>query len=359
VRYYILDEVVSPATGEPLRVTDARAVDRTGPQVERCRYWCGLRAEPAANASELDCRRCSQLWVEEATLCDGIDRYPVIGGIPRFVADGSGDLDRRTQASFGYEWRHFGAQLPEYDREADNYFGIVPAPLLQNAVVMDAGCGMGRWARHIVRQPVRRLYAVDFSRAIEQAAVTLAGEPRAHCIQADVCNLPFRPGTMTFSYCLGVLHHLRDPDAGMRSVARVTNGPLLVYLYYALDNRPRFHRVLLGMVTAARHITTRLPKRLMHALSWIAAALVYWPLARTARLLAALGLAGLAHQVPLSHYRSSSIRLMVADAFDRFATPIERRYTREQISAWMARYGFATTFSEHTPYWVGLGIRRS
>jgi SAM-dependent methyltransferase len=358
VRYYILDDVVSPATGEPLRVADARVAERPGPQVERCRYWCALLAEPAASATELDCRRCSQLWVEEATLCDGIDRYPVTGGIPRFVAEGSGALDRRTQASFGYEWEHFSAQLPEYDREAENYFALVPAPLLENAVVLDAGCGMGRWARHVLRQPVRRLYAVDFSRAIDRAAVTLAGEPRAHCIQADICNLPLRSGTMTFSYCLGVLHHLRDPDAGMRSVARVTNGPLLVYLYYALDNRPRWHRMLLATVTAARHITTRLPKRLMHALSWMVAALAYWPLARMARLLEALGLAGVAHQVPLSHYRSSSLRVMVTDAFDRFATPIEKRYTREQISAWMARYGFATTFSERTPYWVSLGIPR-
>ena len=64
---------------------------------------------------------------------------------------------------------------------------------------------------------------------------------------------------MTFSYCLGVLHHLKDPDAGMRSIARVTDGPLLVYLYYALDNRPRIHRVLLALVTGVRRVTSRLP----------------------------------------------------------------------------------------------------
>jgi hypothetical protein len=142
----------------------------------------------------------------------------------------------------------------------------------------------------------------------------------------------------------------------MRSVARVTDGPLLVYLYYALDNRPRFHRVLLACASAVRRVTSRLPKRAMLALSWAIAALIYWPLARCAAALDGLGFRGTAHQVPLSHYRDYSFSFMAGDAFDRFATPIEKRYTREQIVAWLARYGRTATFSERTPFWVSLGM---
>jgi SAM-dependent methyltransferase len=296
------------------------------------------------------------MWIEEGTLSDGVRSFPIVRGVPRFIAEASAGVDVDTQESFGYEWQHFDAVLPEYDTEFDNYFRIVPRELLQDAVVMDAGCGMGRWARQLIRLPVRRLYAVDFSRAIDRAAVTLSDQALAHCVQADICCLPFRSGTMTFSYCLGVLHHLRDPDAGMQSLARVTNGPLLVYLYYALDNRPRFHRWLLALATGARGITSRLPKRAMLLLAWVIAALIYYPLARMAALLARCGLTGIAHQVPLSHYRSYSLRFMVGDAFDRFATPIERRYTRQQVADWLARYRFKTTFSDRTPFWVSLGM---
>jgi len=85
--------------------------------------------------------------------------------------------------------RHFDAALPEYDAEIANYFGIVPPAMLRrDAVVLDAGCGMGRWARRIAQTPLRRLYAVDFSRAVDRAARTLGGQPRAPCIQADVCR---------------------------------------------------------------------------------------------------------------------------------------------------------------------------
>jgi len=357
MRFYILDDLVNPASGQPLQVGDAPiVVERAGPIVERCARWCGLRGAAAATATAAECERCSRMWIEQGTLFDGTQCYPIVHGIPRFVAEAGGGVDADTQESFGYEWEHFDSVLAEYEIEIDNYFGIVPDNLLRDAVVMDAGCGMGRWARQVANEPLRRLYAVDFSRAIDRAAKTLADRPRAHCIQADVCNLPFRTGTMTFSYCLGVLHHLKDPDAGMRSIDRVTDGPLLVYLYYALDNRPRFHRMLLALVTRVRRLTSRLPKHVMLSLSWVIAALLYWPLARFARLLARLGLAGVAHQVPLSHYRDYSFRFMAGDAFDRFATPIEQRYTREQISTWLARYGRAAIFSDRTPYWVSLGI---
>ena len=356
MRFYVLDDLVSTSSGRPLRVEGAQIVERAGPLVERCSRWCGRRGASSVEVTETECRECSNLWIERGTLSDGSARFPIADGIPRFVTEGDRGIDGATQESFGYEWQHFGSVLPDYDVEIENYFGIVPGDTFRDAVVVDAGCGMGRWARQIADRPVRRLYAVDFSRAIDMAAHTLADRPKAHCIQADVCNLPFRPGVSDFTYCLGVLHHLQDPEAGMRSVSRITRGPLLVYLYYALDNRSRFHRALLALATGIRTMTSRLPKHAMLGLSWIIGALVYWPLARLAWLLERLGLCRLVHQIPLSHYRRYSFRFMVGDAFDRFATPIEKRYSRADIRAWLARHGRECVFSEHTPFWVSLGL---
>jgi SAM-dependent methyltransferase len=356
MRFYILDDLVAPASRKPLRVEDAQVVERDGPLVERCARWCGRRGAPSDTVAEDECRACARMWIETGTLRDDSACYPIADGIPRFVGEADRGIDGDTQESFGYEWQHFAAMLPDYDLEIENYFGIVPNDTFRDAVVLDAGCGMGRWAWHIANRPVRRLYAVDFSRAIDKAARTLADRPKAHCIQADICNLPFRSGVADFTYCLGVLHHLQDPDAGMCSVARVTRGPLLVYVYYALDNRPRIHRMLLSIVTVARSVTARLPKRVMLGLSWVIAAVVYWPLARLASLLDKFGLKRLAHQFPLSHYRRYSFTFMAGDAFDRFATRIENRYSRSDISAWLARYGREATFSDRTPFWVSLGF---
>lgn len=358
MRLYILDDLVDPGSGRVLAVENARSVERNGPSVPRCRRWCGYRAADPKSVPETDCAQCANIWIDQGTLTDGHNRYPIIAGIPRFVTETDGGVDSDTQESFGYEWENFDAVLPDYDVEVQRYFGIVPQQVLDDAVVLDAGCGMGRWARQIAVLPVRRLYAVDFSRAIDSAAKTLQDQPKAHCIQADVCHLPFRNGGIDFTYCLGVLHHLHDPDAGMRSIARVTSGPLLVYLYYALDNRPRFHRALLAMATAARTVTAHLPKRVMFCLAWLIAAIIYWPLARFARVLERLGCSDIAHQMPLSHYRDYSFKFMAGDAFDRFATPIEKRYSQVEIASWLGRYGRDATFADHTPFWVSLGTPR-
>jgi SAM-dependent methyltransferase len=360
MRFYVLDDLVDPATRENLRVEHAEVVDRPGPPVEPCRHWCGFRGAPPASVSPSDCLTCRNSWVTTGELVAGARSYGITDGIPRLIVEGHA-IDEGTQDSFAYEWQHFDRVLGDYDEEAGNYFSVVPAEITQDAVVLDAGCGMGRWARHAASLGVRRLYAVDFSRAIDQASRTLEEAGHAHCVQADLCRLPFRDGTFDFTYCLGVLHHLQDPDVGMSSLNRVTraDGALLVYLYYALDNRPRAHRWLLAAVTAARRLTSRLPKPIMYRLAWVIAVLVYLPLARFARLLERLGWTHAALQVPLSHYRSYSLQFMAGDAFDRFATPIEKRYSRAEIAAWLSSYGRETRFSDRTPFWVTLATPRS
>jgi SAM-dependent methyltransferase len=361
MRFYTLDDLVDPDTGANLTVENPTVVDRPGPAVERCRHWCGYRGRSPEAVPEHDCCACHQMWIVSGDLVAGDRRYPIDRGIPRFVRPDDRSIDTATRESFGYEWQHFDVLLPEYNYEVRKYFDVVPPALFHDAVVLDAGCGMARWAHYAAGRGVRRLYAVDFSDAIERAADTLAGSPQAHCVQADVCRLPFRPGTFDLSYCLGVLHHLREPDAGMRSLVRVTkpDGSLLVYLYYALDNRSAPHRWLLAAVIAARRITSLLPKRLMHRLAWPIAVAIYWPLARLAAALDRVGLHALADGVPLSIYRKSSLKVMVNDAFDRFATPIERRYSRADIAAWLDRYDFEAAFSPHMPYWVALGRGRA
>lgn len=365
MRYYILDDLVEPLTGATLLVEGVATTQRAGPPVQKCERWCGYRGRPAAEVGPEECCTCQDAWIVSGELVGTDARYPIVDGVPRMLppttveAERSRALSARTQESFGYEWEHFDRMLPEYDDLARRYFALVPPDLLEGALVLDAGCGMGRWARYVGERPVRRLYALDYSRAIDRAAVTLDPQERTHCVQADLRHLPFRPGTFDFIYSLGVLHHLVDPNAGMRSLVErlKPDGALLVYLYYALDNRPPFFRLLLRAVSAVRRFTSRLPKPLMHRLAWLIGVGIYWPLARLARQLDHLGLGRIAENVPLAQYRQHSLSLMIADAFDRFATPVERRYSRRQIRAWLARYGFEASFSAASPYWVALAKR--
>lgn len=272
------------------------------------------------------------------------------------------NVDRRTVEDFGAEWSAFDqARLSgeELERQFQGYFAIFPwASLPPGAVGFDAGCGSGRWAR-LVAPRVGALYCIDASpAAVAVARCNLAGQGNCIVQEATIDALPFDDGSMDFGYSLGVLHHLPDPEAGLRRcVAKLKTGaPLLLYLYYALDNRPRWFRGIWRGAEAARHVVCRLPFRTKVVITSLIATCIYLPLARAALILEKLGLG--CELVPLATYRHRSFYSMRTDALDRFGTRLEHRFLRQDIAEMMTRAGLCELgFSERAPYWCAVGRR--
>jgi SAM-dependent methyltransferase len=272
------------------------------------------------------------------------------------------NLDPSTVAGFGYEWEKFDQRSlsgAELDQLFDQYFRIFPWHALpEGAVGFDLGCGSGRWARCVAPR-VGWLHCVDASdRALTVARGNLRDLSNCEFHQASVEDIPLEPGSLDFGYSIGVLHHIPDTEAGLRScVSRLKPGaPFLVYLYYAFDNRPAWFRFLWKVSDVMRRGISRLPHGLRYGLSQVIAALVYFPLARTARLLEKVGVAGFSF--PLAQYRHSSFYTMRTDALDRFGTRLERRFTAEEIRHMMARSGLErVVISDQEPYWCAVGFR--
>jgi hypothetical protein len=64
--------------------------------------------------------------------------------------------------------------------------------------------------------------------------------------------------------------------------------------------------------------------------------------------------------LPLAFYRNASFTTMRTDAFDRFGTRLEKRFTRDEIRALMAGAGLGdVSFREGQPYWCAIGYRTS
>lgn len=273
------------------------------------------------------------------------------------------NLDAQTVDGFGEEWSRFdqsGATAAELQDAFDKYFSEFPwQKLPATARGIDVGCGTGRWAR-LVAPRVASLTCVDASeKALAVARKNLVGFTHVDLAVADVGGLPFRDGEFDFGYSLGVLHHVPDTQAGIRECVRVLKpgAPFLLYLYYALDNRPSWYRGLWRASDAARRVVSRLPKPAKLAAAEIAAATLYWPFARTAWLGERLGLDVKA--VPLAFYRHHSFYIMRNDALDRFGTRLEQRFTRIQIEQMMSQAGLTDIrFREGTPYWCAVGYKR-
>src|SRR5205085_12066174 len=86
----------------------------------------------------------------------------------------------------------------------------------------------------------------------------------------------------------------------------------------------------------------------------IIATLVYWPLARFAALVERAGFSPAS--IPLEAYRHRKFYVMRTDAYDRFCTKLEQRFTRRQIEQMLTSAGFEEIrFSENVPYWCAVG----
>jgi SAM-dependent methyltransferase len=273
-------------------------------------------------------------------------------------------LDPRTVEGFGQEWSAYDQSRlpPEEQREVfDLYFAVFPWDRLPpGAEGFDLGCGSGRWAALAARR-VGTLHCIDASEAaLAVARRNLAGLPNCRFHAASVDAIPLPEGSMDFGYCLGVLHHVPDTAAGLRScAAKLKPGaPLLVYLYYAFDNRPRWYRALWRLADLARRPVARLPRRLKVPLTAAVAATVYYPLARLARGLERLGLG--VDWMPLSCYRGRSFYTMRTDALDRFGTRLELRFTAGQVRSLMEAAGLeGVRLSDSPPYWCAVGFKKA
>jgi SAM-dependent methyltransferase len=274
------------------------------------------------------------------------------------------NLDEATVAGFGDEWARFdqsAADSGETQAQFEQYFSLFPwNSLPPDPVGFDAGCGSGRWAK-LVAKRVKALHCVDASvEALDVARRNCATETNCVFHHASVESLPFADGSMDFGYSLGVLHHVPDTAAGLRAcVAKLKPGaPFLLYLYYALDNRPAWFRAVWRGSDVLRRTISRLPFPLRYGVSQFLAGTVYYPLARGAAALEALGVD--VRQIPLSAYRHWTFYSMRTDALDRFGTRLEQRFTRKEIRDMMASAGLSgISFRDSAPYWCAIGFKQA
>jgi SAM-dependent methyltransferase len=154
----------------------------------------------------------------------------------------SKNLDPATVGSFGDEWSRFD-QTALSEEEAggifDEYFSIFPWGMLpQNSSGFDMGCGTGRWSR-FAAQRVGHLHCIDPSSALDVAKRVLGDRSNISFYPASVDDEVLPANSQDFGYSLGVLHHIPDTAAGIRSCVAMLKpcAPFLLYLYYAFDNR--------------------------------------------------------------------------------------------------------------------------
>jgi SAM-dependent methyltransferase len=273
------------------------------------------------------------------------------------------NIDLATVDGFGAEWEAFdqtAIDANEFETSFDAYFGVFPFDELpEGAEGFDLGCGSGRWASRVISR-VGLLHCIDPSpKALEVAKRRLGHNPKAQFHLAASDSIPLADDSQDFGYALGVLHHIPDVRRAMEDCVRKLRpgAPFLVYIYYRLDGRPGWYRALWHVSDLFRRGIARLPFPARKLMTSAIAALIYWPLSRSALVGEQLGFE--VSNFPLSAYRRASLYTLRTDALDRFGTRLEQRFLREEIKEMMEAAGLIDVqFSENSPFWVACGRKQ-
>ncbi len=269
------------------------------------------------------------------------------------------NIDKQTVTSFGSEWKKFDSfSEEEIKRTGDMYFDIIDFKRInEQSTVMDVGCGTGRWTKYIASR-VKFVEAVDPSEAVFSAANLLKDQKNVRITQASTDNLPFDDDAFDLVFSIGVLHHIPDTRQAMRDCIKKLkkDGLFLVYLYYNFDNRSLLFKFLFKLSNLLRKIVSSLPGRFKRITCDLLALFVYMPFVLMARFFQQLGLTKIAKRIPLSIYTNQTFNIIRNDSLDRFGTPLEQRFSREQIAKMMSECGLTDiVFSDNAPYWHAVG----
>ena len=292
------------------------------------------------------------------------DSYPVVRSIPRVLPPEMSDLVKNTADTFGWEWTEFRelhSSWEMYERQFLDWVWPIEPNFFKDKVVLDAGCGMGRFAAVAAGFGAKEVVGVDLSRAVESAQRYSREITTLHVVQGDLHSLPFGE-VFDFIFSIGVLHHLPDPKAGFMALTKYLKpgGSIFAWVYGEENNG-----WILQVANPVReHVLSRLPHSLLYWLS-LAATLVLHPLLKLVYKPVNTTLRPLARFLPYNGYllwlSQFGFRHNHHVLFDHMGAPVAFYISREEFESWFREAGLEDVVISwrNQNSWRGWGRHKS
>ena len=266
-------------------------------------------------------------------------------------------------SNFGFQWNRFRrTQLDSvsgHPISRERFLrssGIGPGDL-NGKLVLDAGCGAGRFAE-VALSLGARVIAVDYSKAVDACKLNLGASENLEVVQGDIYHLPFPPEHFDFIYCFGVLQHTPDAAGAFAQLPRFLKpgGKLAVDFY------PKLARNVLWPKYWIRPLTRRMPQATLFR--WVEK-LVPKVLPLSDLLARVPGTRGrLRYLVPIANYRGvlplndEQLReWAVLDTFDMLAPEHDHPVTIGTLRSWFERAGLIDLHVERPGFIIAYGTK--
>jgi SAM-dependent methyltransferase len=280
--------------------------------------------------------------------------YPIAGGIPRLMLEGSGE-----RPASAHTWTTFDRAEPVWERNFLSHIAPLGREDFLGELVLDAGCGYGRHAWLAARWGAEVVALDSAPEAVDACRRNTQGLFGVHVVQGDIHHPPLRQSCFDLVYCLGVLHHMERARLGFRQLGGLlkTGGRLSVWMY-----GPRQ-----GFASAVnrglRVATTRMEAEQLHGLSRAIAGGLRVFSHTPYRLLGPVPvLRDLVTHLPVHDHHKWPFTVVVADVYDRLRIPVTILVTGEELERWFFEERYAdievTRRVRNNESFLGTGVRR-
>jgi SAM-dependent methyltransferase len=219
-------------------------------------------------------------------------------------------------------------------------------------LILDAGCGDGTDTALLALDPGCEVVGVELSSGgVATTTTRTRNMERAHVVQADLLQLPLASDIFDGAYSYGVVHHTADPPHAVREIARTLKpgAPLLLYVYEDFSDRPWPWRAALRLVCLMRAISTRLPAPALMRICRLLSPVVYVACTLPSRRFR------WAQRFP--HRHNTDPWDLSGDLYDRFAAPIEQRYSAKTAAALVEQAGLTVVRIAQQRGWMVRALK--
>jgi SAM-dependent methyltransferase len=246
--------------------------------------------------------------------------------------------DETTARAFATSWKNVGVQSVYSREQFLDWFDPVDPGEFAGKEVLELGFGNGSMLYHMADFAPVRLCGIELADTLVETRRNLAHLPEGmlDLRRGDLTEAEL--GQFDLVYCIGVLHHLTDPDAGFRSVLRHTRpGGCFHCWVYAREG----NSIIRYFVDPIRRITARLPWWLTKYGMALPLVLPYYGYAKSLRRLGRSPSMDrlLARVFPLYGYSQWIARrpfwFFHHVAFDQLVTPHTEYFPRAKIETWL------------------------